>query len=303
MERRIESRRCADVLEALAGTDVEAPDLLEFTDGPDESVVMQSLLPGERLDEIVGTLDHSERTEVMTQVISALAILEEHGLYHEDLRLWNVLWDADERRAHLIDYGAVSDAPGDVSWPGDGYFSILTFIVGLWGPMDDQPGLRLPRASRINSAELPNDVTAIVSFLLLHSRNDRVIRDLLDRWQEVTSEGVAFWPEIPLAWEWLAAVEIQRDAVVRENQRLAVERDGELAQREALSSELETSLQERDATVRDLEALALERNELVAAQESFRVGTRFASLQTARAKRPRYLDSGKKPNRPTPRSR
>ena len=100
-ERRIESRRCADVLEALADTDIEAPDLLEFVDGPDESVVVQSLLPGERLDEIVGTLDLSERIEVMTQVLSALAKLEEHGLYHEDLRLWNVL--GDTRRSCSLD--------------------------------------------------------------------------------------------------------------------------------------------------------------------------------------------------------
>ena len=264
-ERRIESRRCADVLEALADTDVEAPDLLEFVDGPDESVVMQSLLPGQRLDEIVGTLDLSERIEVMTQVMSALAKLEEHGLYHEDLRLWNVLWDTEKRRAHLIDFGAISDAPGDVSWPSDGYFSILAFIVALWGIMADQPGLRLPRASRINSAELPNHVTALVSFLLLHPRDDRVIRDLLARWRELTSEGVAFWPEIPLAWEWLAAVEIQRDDVVRENQRLTAERDSAFTQREALTSELETSM-------RDLEALALDRDQLASSHDELLIG-------------------------------
>jgi O-antigen chain-terminating methyltransferase len=270
-QRRGEARRCAHVLMALADTEIEAPELVEFVEGPDEAVVVQTMFPGVRLDETVGVLDYAERTEVMTQVLSALAQLEDHGLYHEDLRLWNVLWDDQERRAHLIDFGAISEVPGDFSWPGDGYFSILAFIVALWGAMSDQTGLRIPRSSRISSAELPNHVTALVSFLLVHPRDGRAIRDLSARWQELTSSGLAFWPETPLAWDWLAAVETQRDAVLGERDALSQERDAVLRERDALIQERDALVQERDALIQERDAALRERDGLLGARNALTV--------------------------------
>jgi O-antigen chain-terminating methyltransferase len=274
-QRRAEARRCAHVLMALAGTDIEAPVLLEFVEGPDEALVVQTMLPGLRLDQTVGVLAYEERTEVTTQVLSALAQLEGNGLYHEDIRLWNVLWDDQERRAHLIDYGAISDLPGDSAWPGDGYFSILVFLTSLWGTMSDQTGLRVPRASRISVAELPAHITALVAFLLLHPRNDHVIRDLAARWEELTSSDTRFWPEIPLAWDWLAAVEGQRDSIFQEREGLIAERTALVEQRDALAEERNTFatrqeelVTEKDTLAGELNALIIERDSLIVAGDS-----------------------------------
>jgi O-antigen chain-terminating methyltransferase len=267
-QRRAEARRCAHVLMALAGTEIEAPQLLEFVDGPDEAIVVQTMLPGLRLDQTVGSLAHEERTEVTTQVLAALAQLEGNGLYHEDIRLWNVLWDGQGRRAHLIDYGAISDLPGDSAWPGDGYFSLLVFLTALWGTMSDQTGLRLPRASRIGVAELPPHVTALVAFLLLHPRNDHVIRDLAARWEELTSSDTRFWPETPLAWDWLAAVEGQRDSILQEREGLVAERTALVEQRDALAEERDAFASRQEELAAERDTLAEERNALIIERDS-----------------------------------
>ncbi len=220
-ERRAESRRCAHVLEVLADTEVDAPRLIEYAEGVDESVLVQGLKPGDRLDEVAEFLDERDRVDVTGQVLEALATLEEQGLYHEDLRLWNVLWDSSLGQAHLIDYGSVVDTPSDTAWPGDGYFSVLTFLTALWGASSDQTGLRLPRSSRIGKAVLPPRVIALVGYLLAHPRDERVIADVYDRWRDLTDTGSSSWPRVPLAWNWLAAVEEQRDEALANSDEIS----------------------------------------------------------------------------------
>lgn len=52
-------------------------------------------------------------------------MLERAGLYHNDVRCWNVLM-SQEGKAILIDYGAISAEATDCSWLGD---LLLSFLI------------------------------------------------------------------------------------------------------------------------------------------------------------------------------
>ena len=127
---RNELRNEAHVLEILSGLDVDAPRLVEFVDGADESIIVRTSHPGVLLSEVAPSLNDQQRELVTGQVLGALAELESHGLYHTDLRLWNVIWDQESSRAHLIDHGAVSARPDDVMWPFDARF-LVSGVAGV----------------------------------------------------------------------------------------------------------------------------------------------------------------------------
>jgi O-antigen chain-terminating methyltransferase len=53
--------------------------------------------------------------------------MEAAGLYHNDLRTWNVIIDP-AGGATLIDYGSVSKSRMDCAWPNDVFLSFLIFM-------------------------------------------------------------------------------------------------------------------------------------------------------------------------------
>jgi O-antigen chain-terminating methyltransferase len=250
---RQELRREAHVLTELAAMKLEAPRLIEFVDGVSESLLIRTVYPGILLSDVGEALDEHLRSVITGQVLDALAELEAHGLYHADLRLWNVVWDQDSAQARLIDQGGISSFPDDTMWPGDAHFSLFAWIVSLWGPFSDQTGLAIPRSTRIESAELPVRVVSLLSDLLIHPRDDRVFRDVAARWRELQSVGEGIvWPVAPIAWGWLTAIE-QRSHVTRVT--LASERDALASERDALASERDALASERDALASERDGL------------------------------------------------
>jgi O-antigen chain-terminating methyltransferase len=121
---RQELRREAHVLSNLASTNIEAPRLIEFVDGANESLIIRTVYPGVLLSDVADILNDDLKGLITGQVLDALADLEAHGLYHADLRLWNVVWDHDRRQAHLIDHGGIASFPDDAMWPNDAHFSL-----------------------------------------------------------------------------------------------------------------------------------------------------------------------------------
>ena len=117
------------------------------------------------MSEVIASIDEDVKSVITGQVLDALAMFEAHGLYHVDLRLWNVLFNPDDGVAHIIDYGALSPLPEDVMWPNDAYFSFLVWLVSLWGSFSDQPGLVIPRFTGIDRAEFPSRVISLISTL------------------------------------------------------------------------------------------------------------------------------------------
>ena len=167
---RNELRNEAHILELLGSQGLDVPRLVEFVDGADESILVRSSFPGVLLSVVAPSLNDEHRGLITGQVLDALAELEDRGLSHADLRLWNVIWDPDGLQAHLIDHGAVRTDPTDVMWPYDAYFSTLVWLVSLWGPFEDQIGGRVPRTSRIDDLDHPPRVAALIARLMTHPR-------------------------------------------------------------------------------------------------------------------------------------
>lgn len=270
-----EMRREAYILDALAVGGIEAPAVMEFIDGADESVLFRTAYPGVPLSEIALSTDKDVKLAITGQVLEALAELEAHGLYHGDLRSWNVIWDSDEGRAHLIDHGALSPLPGDTMWPNDAYFSFLVWLVSLWGSYPDQTGLQFPRRAGIDRAEFPPRIVALFSALMVHARDGRVFRDLSRGWAgSASGEATALWPATPVAWDWLSAIErfaqTGSDALAADRDALASERDALASERATLASERDALASERDALTSERDTLASERDRLASELDALR---------------------------------
>ena len=203
---REDLRREAHVLKALERAGVAAPALLDFAESPDETVLTRTAFPGELVSELNGSLTVAERQLITTAVLKDLATLESHGLYHSDLRLWNVVFDRARGQAHLIDHGSVRTKPIDVVQPHDAYLSLVVFATALWSVSDDQPGGDLPRSLAVDAAELPAQVAELIVSLLSHKRDGRVFADLVTVWEKCkSSSSDELWPAVPISWDWLRA--------------------------------------------------------------------------------------------------
>jgi SAM-dependent methyltransferase len=104
----------------------------------DAAWLVRELLPGRRLSEVILSGDPIDARRVARDVVSQLRSLEEHGLYHSDVRVWNVLL-LDTGEARLIDFGAITREARDCSWPLDPHLAFLLFIREL-------TEIRVPRA-------------------------------------------------------------------------------------------------------------------------------------------------------------
>lgn len=160
-----ELRREHAMLDELRSAGFDVPTAVEFSDHDGEVLIARTTQPGELVSDLLGT-DRFDADEVVRQVASQLAALEAMGYFHHDLRTWNVLWDDDQRRAHLIDFGSIGPAPDDVSWPHDARFSFLLFLNALATRTPEPMGLDAPRSAIASPAELPPHMLALVTTAL-----------------------------------------------------------------------------------------------------------------------------------------
>lgn len=152
-DMRAEIRREAAILDA-GQLPIDTPEIRELTATEDEILIARTAMPGVLLADIIGRHD-LDRSEIYAQLLDALAALESAGLYHNDLRTWNVLWDEAARRLRLIDFGQLLDHPGDVSWPFDARYSLVLFAEALFGASEDPTGLEIPRLPVADLGEMP----------------------------------------------------------------------------------------------------------------------------------------------------
>lgn len=76
------------------------------TNEPEFTVFVQSEAVGISFYDLKDNLDHSQRVEVLTHFFKTLQTLHENGIYHCDLDLRHVYWDADSQKINIIDWGA-----------------------------------------------------------------------------------------------------------------------------------------------------------------------------------------------------
>ncbi len=90
--------------------------------------------------------------QIMDEVLGQLIALEGAGLYHNDVRCWNILIDP-EGRAILFDYGAISSTRRDCGWPHNLFLAFFIFIREL---LERQVADHEPfRAPWLNPDQLP----------------------------------------------------------------------------------------------------------------------------------------------------
>ena len=130
----------------------DAPKLLLHGRNDSEAWIAREELPGELLVDIIQSGKPYDAGAVLRDVVAQLATLEAAGLYHNDVRTWNVLIGPDGRAA-LIDYGAISRDSKDCTWPQNIFLSFLIFTQEtVSGRVEDVSPIWSPR---LNPEALP----------------------------------------------------------------------------------------------------------------------------------------------------
>ncbi|PIF93501.1 O-antigen chain-terminating methyltransferase [Acidovorax sp. 62] len=143
---------------------------------------------------------------VLLAVLRQLAVLEKFGLYHDDVRTWNVLV-ADDGATYVIDYGSISDRAQDCVWPGNPFLSFFIFVREVTtGAVDDPDPLRtisispygLPQPYRTWASVLWQRPLAEWSFGLMHQtlldldvcETDKPLQQPIEAWMKATEEAI-----------------------------------------------------------------------------------------------------------------
>ncbi len=96
----------------------------------DAAWLVRELVPGERLSELIMERRPYDPVGIVRSVLGELATLQASGLYHNDVRTWNIILRPDGE-ATLIDYGSITALKSDVVWPHDVFLSFLLFVREL----------------------------------------------------------------------------------------------------------------------------------------------------------------------------
>lgn len=100
-------------LERYHGEISFVPRLLAFEETADSVLLVREAPPGVRLSQLITGGTPYDADQGIDMVVSQLAELEKHGLFHNDLRTWNVLVDLARPRWTLIDFGSISSTQAE----------------------------------------------------------------------------------------------------------------------------------------------------------------------------------------------
>jgi O-antigen chain-terminating methyltransferase len=103
------------------------PALESYRIADDHGWLVRSMLPGTLLCTLLAEGKPVYRMKVVTDVLDELCVLEAAGLYHGDVRTWNVLVD-EQGTSTLIDYGEITTRAVDCAAPRNLYLSFLVFV-------------------------------------------------------------------------------------------------------------------------------------------------------------------------------
>lgn len=259
-----------------------------------EAWLVRDRLPGELLVDRVTARTPFDPNAVLRDILNELAALEEAGLYHDDLRLWNVLIGPDGRST-LIDYGALSERDADCAWPHNLFLALIAFVHEVFSANVVLPG---PQRMRALSPEgLPEPFRSLFWTLFASAPSEWRFGTLREILRQIDADD-SFTPAQPPAG-MVAAFQVLADAYahvddrredVQERERRIELLSGELQEtREVLSEELRR-LRLENARLSPLAAEANRREELLirndaATQQAFqelqRLQSDLAELQTA----------------------
>lgn len=97
------------VLNALVGNPERYPQVLKSEDDGEFLWMVRQALPGRSLLEKINEGDDFNTNRVVDGILEELALLEDKGFHHDDIRCWNILYD--EQNVRFIDFGSMRDRP------------------------------------------------------------------------------------------------------------------------------------------------------------------------------------------------
>lgn len=115
-------REVAFLSEVPAG--FAAPRLLDHGKDERSAWILREMLPGVLLSEAMAAHTPYPFEQVLDGLLEQLVALEEAGLYHNDVRCWNLLIEPG-RPVALIDYGAIGGEASDCVWPDNLFLALL----------------------------------------------------------------------------------------------------------------------------------------------------------------------------------
>ena len=84
-----------------------------------KALTLMEYIPGPTLDKwIEGNQPISERLRVMQTILTAIGGLHQQGIYHADLKPWNIIIDQNTGDPRIIDFSSSTSIPDDFSYHG-----------------------------------------------------------------------------------------------------------------------------------------------------------------------------------------
>ncbi|HYW56935.1 MAG TPA: methyltransferase domain-containing protein [Polaromonas sp.] len=99
--------------------------------GSHEGWILRERISGELLSTRLLGDKHVNPVSVISDLLRQLAALEAMGLFHEDVRTWNILI-RPQGEAILIDYGSISSTRADREYPKDWRIPLLVLLTQLF---------------------------------------------------------------------------------------------------------------------------------------------------------------------------
>ncbi len=203
VNRRDHGRAVALLSEPAAG--FPAPRLIAWGKNAVRGWLIYARQPGRLLLDLLNESAPLDRPALVAQVLEQLAALEAAGLYHSDVRVWNVLVD-EAGAARLIDYDAITHSVADCAWPGNVHLAFLLFVRELFvGPVQVAP----TRTVALSPFGLPEPYQAWALSFWQRPLSQWSFREMAQAWRTIVIAGEA--PPRAVALDgmsaWLKAVE------------------------------------------------------------------------------------------------
>jgi O-antigen chain-terminating methyltransferase len=119
---------------------LRVPRLLELGSTRTEAWVITERWNGTLLLDALQNNSPLDPVAVVTAVLEDLIVLKNHGLYHNDVRIWNVMLLSDGR-PQLIDWGSISDKPKELFAPHNIFLAFYLFVRDVAARGASDPGM------------------------------------------------------------------------------------------------------------------------------------------------------------------
>jgi O-antigen chain-terminating bifunctional methyltransferase/kinase len=235
------------------------PALLAMRERQRDAWVVMERLPGRLLIDLLRHGSTVDKRGILLATLAQLAVLESAGLYHDDVRTWNVLV-AEDGNAHLIDFGSISSRAQDCAWPRNPFLAFFIFVREVvTGRVDQTDSLRIVSISPYG---LPHSYRQWATSLWKRPMNEWSFQLMYETLLEAATEGEE-QPILDANSAWMKAIEeaVQElkefsNHVRQQAEAQAQQAGGKAQQAEAKAQQAEAKAQQAEAKAQQAEAQA-----------------------------------------------